>query len=52
MTDPTPHDPLQAPAPAQGANDDAALREAMNRVRLEVGLYIPAMAPARVLRSL
>ena len=37
MTDPTPHDPLQAPAPAQGANDDAALREAMNRVRLEVG---------------
>ena len=26
MTDPTPHDPLQAPAPAQGANDDAALR--------------------------
>jgi MoxR-like ATPase len=37
MTDPTPHDPLQAPAPAQGGNDDAALREAMNRVRLEVG---------------
>ncbi len=37
MTDPTPHDPLEAPAPAQGANDDAALREAMNRVRMEVG---------------
>jgi MoxR-like ATPase len=37
MTDPTPHDQLRAPAPAQGGNDDAALREAMNRVRLEVG---------------
>jgi len=37
MTDPLPHEPLGTAAPVTGASDDVALREAMNRVRLEVG---------------
>ena len=39
MTDPTPEEPAAAaapPLPAAGTADDAALREAMNRVRIEV----------------
>ena len=37
MTDPTPNDTPHGGASAQAAPDDRALREAMNRVRLEVG---------------
>src|SRR5688572_28710630 len=37
MTDPTPNEPPHGAAAAQAAPDDRALREAMNRVRLEVG---------------
>ncbi|MGZ8804628.1 MAG: AAA family ATPase [Microbacterium sp.] len=43
MTDPTPHDSpgpavgAPPPLPGQGVPDDAALREAMNCVRIEVG---------------
>ncbi|HYI51865.1 MAG TPA: MoxR family ATPase [Microbacterium sp.] len=37
MTDPTPHEPQGTPEPERSAPDDVALREAMNRVRLEVG---------------
>jgi MoxR-like ATPase len=37
MTDPTPNEPPRGAAAGQAAPDDRALREAMNRVRLEVG---------------
>lgn len=37
MTDPTPTPPSAAAPPSEAAPGDAALREAMNRVRIEVG---------------